>query len=63
MKRKAVNDMKCNNCQHENVCKNVKSMEKFDSEIRQMTKLLENKTFHADIRCDDFLSKSNAFVK
>lgn len=55
--------MKCNNCQHENVCKNVKSMEKFDGEIREMTRLLENKNFHADIRCDDFLSKSNALVK
>lgn len=55
--------MKCDNCQHKNVCKNVKSMEKFDAEIKQITNLLENKTFHAEIRCDDYLRENGYFTK
>lgn len=55
--------MKCDNCQHKNVCKNVKDMEKFEAEIRQLSNLLENKTFHADIRCDNFLRENNYITR
>ncbi len=51
--------MKCDNCIHEDICKHHKNMEKFESEIREKERLLENKTFHADIRCDNY-SKKNA---
>ena len=55
--------MKCDNCQHKNVCKNAKNMEKFEKEIRQLTNLLENKTFGVEIRCDDYLRENGYFTK
>ena len=51
--------MKCDNCQHREICKNHDNMKKFESEIREKERLLEYKTFHADIRCDHYVSENN----
>lgn len=49
-----VSDMKCDNCMHKEICKHLENMKKFESEIREKERLLENKTFHAEIRCENF---------
>lgn len=55
--------MKCDNCQHKEVCKNHENMKKFESEIREKERLLEFKTFHADIRCNHYLSENYSGVR
>ena len=43
---------KCEKCLHDKVCKNKENMLAFEKEIREKEKLLENKLFHVDIRCE-----------
>jgi hypothetical protein len=38
-------------------------MKKYESEIRDKEKLLENLTFHADIRCDNYSKKNNENIR
>lgn len=51
--------MKCDNCQHKEICKYHENMKKFESEIREKERLLENKIFHVDIRCENFFKCEN----
>lgn len=46
---------KCDKCRHEGICKHEENMKKYETEIREKSKLMEFKTFHADIRCENFL--------
>jgi hypothetical protein len=46
--------MKCDNCRHKGICKYEDNMKKFDSEIRDKQKLLENNNFRVDIGCKNF---------
>lgn len=46
---------KCDKCKHKGICKHEENMKKYEAEIREKSKLLENQTFHADIRCDNYL--------
>lgn len=55
--------MKCVNCIHENICIHRVNMKKFEREIREKEGLLENKCFHADIRCDNFSKKNTVNIR
>ena len=55
--------MKCDTCQHKNVCKHVNNMEKFESEIKQMKNLLEYKIFGTEIRCHDYLKEQHTLIR
>lgn len=55
--------MTCNNCIHEDICIWHGHMEKFESEIRDKERLLENKCFHAEIRCDNFSKKNTVNIR
>ena len=55
--------MKCDTCMHEIICMNRSNMKKFEGEIREKEKLLENQTFHADIRCDNFSRKNTVNIR
>lgn len=46
---------KCEKCKHKGICKHEADMQKFEKEIKEKQQLLENKFFHADIRCENFL--------
>ena len=54
--------MKCNDCNHNEICKYYENMKKFESEIREKEKLLEYNTFHADIKCDHY-SKAATLIR
>lgn len=47
---------KCDKCKHKGICKHEENMKKYEAEIREKSKLLENQTFHADIRCDNYFN-------
>ena len=51
--------MKCDTCIHEEICMWHGRMETFEREIRDKEKLMENKHFHADIRCDNYSKKEH----
>lgn len=55
--------MKCDNCIHGDICIWHGHMEKFESEIRDKEKLMENKPFHADIRCDNYSKKNTVNIR
>lgn len=46
--------MKCDKCKHKGICKHEDNMKKYDSEIKEKSKLLEYEIFHAEIRCEHF---------
>lgn len=55
--------MKCDTCQHKNVCKRVTSMEKFDAEIKYLKKSMEYSTFGVEVRCDDYLKEQHILTR
>lgn len=55
--------MKCDTCKHKNVCKHVKSMEKFDAEIKYMKNLMEYSTFGVEVICDDYLKEQQNLTR
>lgn len=46
--------MKCDSCVHKGICRFEDDMKKFDSEIRDKTKLIEYKSFRVEIGCHHF---------
>lgn len=46
--------MKCDRCKHKGICKYEDNMKKYDSEIKEKSKLLEYGIFHAEIICEHF---------
>lgn len=46
--------MLCNNCQHSAVCKDAEKMKELNIQIKAILLDVE-KSFHIDIRCDNFL--------
>lgn len=55
--------MKCNNCIHEDICIWHGHMKRFEREIRDKENLMENKPFHADIRCDNYSKKDTVNIR
>lgn len=49
---------KCASCVHEEVCRYKENMMKFEDHIKEQTNLMEFSNFSADVKCNNFKSKT-----